>query len=137
MKIKLLFGILAMGVMIGAIGCGEGQKTYSVDPTVVTDNFQNAPADVQSNIDEAVSQLKQNDFAGAAKSLTKVANAVELTQKQKKALLKIMTQMQNVMATEPDKSTQEAHDALRKFGGAIDPALATDGSYGERKPPQQ
>lgn len=137
MNIKVLLAILVTGVMVAAVGCGGGEKTYSVDPAVVSENFQNVPSNVQGNVDDAVRFLKQEDFENAAKSLTKVASALDLSKEQKDALLEVMKQMQNVMATEPEKSTKEAHMAIRKFAGAIDPDLASDGSYGRQKPPQQ
>src|SRR5687768_9883185 len=80
------------------LGCGGSRQ---VDTSQLEKSFQTAEVGTKSDVNEAVSGIKNGEFDKAVSSLKKVVQASELSEAQKDAISGVVTNMQMVVTRHP------------------------------------
>ena len=107
-KRSSLISILVV-VALWAAGCA---KKDSVDTAKLEASFSTAEPASKSEVDKAVSAIKNADYSSAMASLQKVASQAKLTPEQQQAVQDVIAQVQKQLGAAVEKAWAEAQKAL-------------------------
>ena len=93
---------------LAATSCG---KKSEVNTSKLEKSFQTVESSVKSTVTEAVTAVKNADYAGALAKLQKAASDAELTPEQKEAIQDVVEQIKAAMAATVDKAAEGASKA--------------------------
>src|SRR5579872_6066399 len=101
-------------VLLGVAGCSRSGG--NIDTSRVQSAFQSAPPADKAEAQNAVSEVKAGNYAGALASLQKVAASANLTPEQKSAVQDLVGQVRAKATGMGEKAMGAAGDAANQAG---------------------
>lgn len=99
------------------VGCGDSVEEVQLETSAMTAAFSGHGS--EGDVSSAASQLSNGDFSGGLKGLLAVAKKGDLADEQIDAILNQMTQVQQIMSQNADKSDDDAWAASRQLGDLL------------------
>ena len=102
------FAWLFSGLMIASlclVGCG---KKSSVDTAQLQSSFKSADSATQSDVDKAVSSIKDGNYSQALSQLQTLAKKAKLTPEQQQAIRDVIAQVQQQVTEMANKAAAGA-----------------------------
>ena len=116
--------LLVLPLTVILVGCGGSgtPKRTDVDHSLFQDEFENAPAEARSALDEASRAAKKKNFVAAFQSMEEAVKAMEVNDAQYDALSEVAKQMQQVVySILSEEEMEKADKAYTDFLSALDP----------------
>ena len=114
MKKKVLIALVALAVIAG-IGYGVYQKVFAqrrVNTSLLTTAFAPAPAEVKTQIDQAVVAIKSADWLASVKVLKVVTDKGGLSQEQKDVLGGTCSDISGMISAKPGPNNEAVTEVI-------------------------
>jgi outer membrane protein assembly factor BamD (BamD/ComL family) len=108
------FTALSVGLLAIAIPLAGCSKKSSVDTSNLESSFESAEPAVQSDINQAVSSIKDGNYSEAMAQLQSVAKKAQLTPEQQQAIKDTIASIQKLMAEMANKAAGDLQKSLPK-----------------------
>ncbi len=128
MKIALLklASLVSLAAFCLTTGCG-GSASTKMDTSELVAAFANAEASLKSQVDAAAKSLNAGKLMDGTSALARAAKEAHesLSEAQKTALLGIVTQVQTIMAEDPDRMDLNIYQAAENLIAGMEGREAT------------
>jgi outer membrane protein assembly factor BamD (BamD/ComL family) len=105
----LLVGLLTIAIPL--VGCS---KKSGVDTSNLESSFKSSEPTVKSDINKAVSTIKEGNYSEAMAQLQSVAKKAQLTPEQQQAIKDTIASIQKLMAEMANKAAGDVQKSLPK-----------------------
>jgi hypothetical protein len=100
-----------MAITLGLVGC---KKEGSVDTAQLEASFKTSDTDTKSDVDKAVTEIKNTNYSGALANLKGVAAKAKLTPDQQQAVKDTVAQIEKELGNAVQKVAEDANKGLNK-----------------------
>ena len=112
---------LLVVVLLGAMTVTGCAKRNAVNTSKLEKSFQSADPKNKGYCDEAVTAVKNGDYAGTLAALHKLAGRAKLTSEQQLAIKDTTAQVQKVMTDMANKASRDAQKSANDLKKSLPP----------------
>jgi len=101
-----------MAATLGLVGCKK--EGSSVDTAQLETSFKTSDADTKSDVDKAVTEIKNTNYSGALANLKGVAAKAKLTPEQQQAVKDTVAKIEKQLSSAVHQVADDANKGLNK-----------------------